>query len=650
MRANKEVNSRVSAAKVKLDVETGNGIAMESASEEESASSFGTASSSSSESPTAKKIKYGATRRTSTRVADLEAAKTSESTNPTKRPRPVYESDFDSDSDDESSAFDRKLKPKTKLADSAGADSSKNSIPMAEVVQADRDRIKNLARYRLVFKPFVTEKVLATLNASLMDKTDKVSLKATDTGGGAGAVASEVVLKQPFPLSPLCKMRDYQLEGLSFLVQNYNRSINCILADEMGLGKTLQSIAFVAQLALVQRVKGPFLFVVPLSVLFNWIVEFKKWCPALNVVRLHSIDATEQLRLRKVLQDPRAAHVVVTTYETVRKGGLSVALHRIVWRALFLDEGHRMRHEDSEITRACHSLRSRFRVILTGTPVHNNLHEFGALLHFLAPNIFTDLELFDEAFDLNISGKQKAAARAIDRKQAAAAAAANTASSRELGAASEEDTEEKDEGKERTSASKSSNVTIDRALLEKANLISKAFVLRRLKAEVEQKLPPKLETKINCPMTEMQKALTRALLFKEKALVSRLGISTAAAVAGKKSIAAQGGANSSSGSSGAMGSTASASASASHVEAATNTVKRDAQHARLLSLLSQLRKAANHPYLFNGVERVAIDGLPTEEIVTTSGKMLILDRLLAALYAKGHRVVLFSQYTRTLDM
>jgi SNF2 family DNA or RNA helicase len=181
-------------------------------------------------------------------------------------------------------------------------------------------------------------------------------------------------------------------------------------------------------------------------------------------------------------------------------------------------------------------------------------------------------------------------------------------------------------------------------------LISKAFVLRRLKAEVEQKLPPKLETKINCPMTEMQKALTRALLFKEKALVSRLGISTAAAVAGKKSIAAQGGANSSSGSSGAMGSTASASASASHVEAATNTVKRDAQHARLLSLFSQLRKAANHPYLFNGVERVAIDGLPTEEIVTTSGKMLILDRLLAALYAKGHRVVLFSQYTRTLDM
>lgn len=69
-----------------------------------------------------------------------------------------------------------------------------------------------------------------------------------------------------------------------------------------------------------------------------------------------------------------------------------------------------------------------------------------------------------------------------------------------------------------------------------------------------------------------------------------------------------------------------------------------------MSLLAQLRKAANHPYLFPGVEKVAVDGLPTEEIVAASGKMQVLDKLLSQLYAKGHRVVLFSQYTRTLDM
>eukprot|EP00428_Durinskia_dybowskii_P061636 CAMPEP_0170382576 /NCGR_PEP_ID=MMETSP0117_2-20130122/15022_1 /TAXON_ID=400756 /ORGANISM="Durinskia baltica, Strain CSIRO CS-38" /LENGTH=266 /DNA_ID=CAMNT_0010638235 /DNA_START=111 /DNA_END=907 /DNA_ORIENTATION=- len=198
-------------------------------------------------------------------------------------------------------------------------------------------------------------------------------------------------------------MRPYQLEGLSFLVNNYYRSVNCILADEMGLGKTLQSIACIGYLALVKKLSGPYLVVVPLSVLFNWMNEFKKWCPQLKVVRLHSTDKDEQLRLRKILADPEQAQIVVTTYDTVKTGGLCHALKMNVWRCVFLDEGHRIKNENADVTKACHALRTRFRVILTGTPVQNNLHEFGALLSFLAPNIFTNLELFDSAFNLSVS-------------------------------------------------------------------------------------------------------------------------------------------------------------------------------------------------------------------------------------------------------
>jgi len=271
----------------------------------------------------------------------------------------------------------------------------KNSIPAYEVERAAVDRLHNLCKYRKIFEPFVTPKVMSQMNNVLIEKQK----------GGVSAGNREddyVRIPQPRVLSAVCKMREYQLEGFSWLVSNYNKSINCILADEMGLGKTLQSIACIAQLALVQKLSGPYLFIVPLSVLFNWMNEFKKWCPALHVVRLHSNDKDEQLRLRKVLNS-NTTQVVVTTYDTVKSGGLMHTIRSIVWRSVFLDEGHRIKNENSDVAKACHSLRARFRVILTGTPVQNNLHEFGALLSFLAPNVFTQLSLFDAAFNLKVN-------------------------------------------------------------------------------------------------------------------------------------------------------------------------------------------------------------------------------------------------------
>ena len=139
-----------------------------------------------------------------------------------------------------------------------------NSISNTELQEAPMQRLIALSRYRKIFAPFITKQVMELLNNILKNKKHQ-QLDDDD----------DIIIQQPSILAPSCKLRAYQLEGLSWLVYNYKHSINCILADEMGLGKTLQSIAFVAYLAHTKQLSGPFLFVVPLSVLFNWISEFK---------------------------------------------------------------------------------------------------------------------------------------------------------------------------------------------------------------------------------------------------------------------------------------------------------------------------------------------------------------------------------------
>jgi SWI/SNF-related matrix-associated actin-dependent regulator of chromatin subfamily A member 5 len=318
-------------------------------------------------------------------------------------------------------------------------------------------------------------------------------------------------------------------------------------------GKTLQTISFITFLLQEKKLKGPHLVVVPLSVLSVWINEFAKFSPSVKVQRVYSTNTEEQTRLRSIVKD-RSVQVIVTTYDILKRGGLTRVLHSVNWRTVILDEGHHVKNDETAVSKACYSLKARFKLILTGTPVQNNLREAYAMLHFLQPHIFIDPTPFESIF--NLSGM----------------------------------------------------VQVDREMLNKAHYLMRIYVLRRLKSEVEQKLPPKLETKINCPMTDMQLFWVKQLLFKDRDVVSRIMSSDPSA----------------------------------------KRFEGDAK--RLTSLMAQLRKAANHPYLFPGAEVLTIDGRPTEEIVTASGKMIILDSLLKRLFLRKHRVVIFSQFTRTLDI
>ena len=436
-------------------------------------------------------------------------------------------------------------------------ESETRRVTKEELLAAHELRLQSLSAHKEIIQPFVPEKVYNFLCSKAPTTTSSSNTVKEDETGD-----DYPLIEQPPSIVEACTLRHYQIKGISWLVNQYKKKISSILADEMGLGKTLQSIAFLAHLLHVEKERGPFLVIVPLSVMFNWIQEFRKWCPSILVQRVHGSHASEVERLKNIMLDATQTQVVVATYDTVKLGVLKPAFSKMLWNAIILDEGHRLKNDESKLAVACSALKCKFRLILTGTPVQNTLHESFCLLSFLAPDIFTDSSVFDEAFDLN--------------------------SKDEVGV-----------------------VTVDRAVLNKTHFLMRPFVLRRLKTEVEDKLPPKLETKISCPMTELQKLWIKRLLYKDKDALKKIEQES---------------------------------------KASNKKMTADGDFRSLKSLLTQLRKAANHPYLFEGVERVSMDGTPTQEIITSSGKMVVLDQLLKKLHEKGHRVVIFSQWTKTLDI
>ncbi|KAJ7544012.1 hypothetical protein O6H91_09G061600 [Diphasiastrum complanatum] len=378
------------------------------------------------------------------------------------------------------------------------------------------------------------------------------------------AHAHDMICKETYPKTvvkrqPKCivngEMRSYQLEGLSFMISMFNNGLSAILADEMGLGKTLQTISFLGYLKFERNIGGPHLVACPLSVLSSWMGEFKRWCPELRVLRLHSSDKNERERVRRdLLRDATSFDVVVTTYEMLTSSNMKSLLSRIHWRCLILDEGHRIKNDKTIISDAVRHIKRQNLLLLTGTPLQNNLHELWALLNHMFPDIFTSSDLFNKLFSF-------------------------------------------------------SEHFVDSQGLENVHLLLKALSLRRLKSEVEQNIPEKKEIKVYCPLSKNQHFWYRRLLLKNSRLLLQLEAEMAGEIPESKDPEAW---------------------------------------KKLQSLMMQLRKCANHPYLFPGAEPNPLE--TGEDLVLASGKLQLLDRLLLKLKAGGHRVCLFSQFTSTLDI
>lgn len=227
--------------------------------------------------------------------------------------------------------------------------------------------------------------------------------------------------------SPLLRgsLRPYQRAGLEWLANHHTQLFNCILADEMGrlsvrhecwpaelstqppgLGKTIQTIALLAHLASDRGVWGPHLIIVPTSVILNWEMEFKKFLPGFSVLSYYG-SPKRRKELRKGWNDKYHFNVCVTSYALALKD--AAILRRKPWYYMILDEAHMIKNFKSQRWMTLAVIKSFRRLLLTGTPLQNNLTELFALLQFIMSGM--DFAGFKE-FEGLLSGKRRTWRRA----------------------------------------------------------------------------------------------------------------------------------------------------------------------------------------------------------------------------------------------
>jgi ATP-dependent helicase STH1/SNF2 len=269
-------------------------------------------------------------------------------------------------------------------------------------------------------------------------------------------------------------LKEYQLKGLQWMISLYNNNLNGILADEMGLGKTIQTISLLTYLIEKKKQNGPFLVIVPLSTLTNWHNEFDKWAPSITKVVYKGppmARKTQQQQLRY-----GQFQVLLTTYEYIIKD--RPVLSKIKWVHMIIDEGHRMKNASSKLSATLTQYyATRYRLILTGTPLQNNLPELWALLNFVLPTIFKSVKSFDEWFNTPF---------------------ANTG------------------GQDKMELTEEEQILVIRRL----HKVLRPFLLRRLKKDVEKDLPDKTEKVIKCKFSSLQARLYKQMVTHNKLVVS----------------------------------------------------------------------------------------------------------------------------------
>ncbi|KRY33779.1 Lymphoid-specific helicase [Trichinella spiralis] len=385
-------------------------------------------------------------------------------------------------------------------------------------------------------------------------------------------------------------LHGYQEEGIQDLNQ-----VNSILADEMGLGKTVQCIAFLCHMISV-GVKGPFLVIAPLSTIRNWTTEFKKFAPEIPVLLYYG-----KRFERKKLQDKftsacsvrkfTVSPVVLTTYEILIRD--KRIFMKTFWRYMIIDEGHRIKNSNSALSLILRKISSDGRLLLSGTPLQNNVAELWSLLNFIMPELFGELSWFEEYF--NFEGLTSANVDTVE------------ASKKEI--------------------------------LEKLHNLLAPFILRRLKADVISNLPMKKEHTVFAPLCERQAKMYQLALdvFVDRANKANkkksLNKPETSEISKKQRKTRK------------------------RMKIADDNDEMDKQ--LLMSYISKkqhammcLRKVTNHPYLLSDkVIDDQINEANKQEVISSSGKMIVLDRLLEGLFKEGdHKVLIFTQFVEMIHI
>ncbi|XP_059924216.1 chromodomain-helicase-DNA-binding protein 5 [Gadus macrocephalus] len=356
-------------------------------------------------------------------------------------------------------------------------------------------------------------------------------------------------------------LHPYQLEGLNWLRFSWAQGTDTILADEMGLGKTVQTIVFLYSLYKEGHSKGPFLVSAPLSTIINWEREFELWAPDFYVVTYtgdkdsravirdneftfeDSAVKTGRKVFRMKKDTPIKFHVLLTSYELITID--QAALGSINWACLVVDEAHRLKNNQSKFFRILNGYKIYYKLLLTGTPLQNNLEELFHLLNFLTPERFNNLDGFLEEF-ADISKEDQ---------------------------------------------------------IKKLHDLLGPHMLRRLKADVFKNMPSKTELIVRVELSPMQKKYYKFILTRNF-----------------EALNSKGGGN----------------------------------QVSLLNIMMDLKKCCNHPYLFPVASMeapvTASGSYDGNQLVKSSGKLTLMQKMMRKLKDQGHRVLIFSQMTKMLDL
>ncbi|KAL8928909.1 MAG: hypothetical protein Q9172_000747 [Xanthocarpia lactea] len=451
------------------------------------------------------------------------------------------------------------------------------------------------------------------------------------------------------PRGIVAVMKPYQLSGLSFLLYLHRNGLSGILGDEMGLGKTLQTLALIQYLkeerkSVVGSENRPSVVVCPLSVLSSWMGEARRWAPGLKVLRFHG-PVHERDRLKRIAtgeidtygretkrykmkrnnrlkktgksiidldsasetENEIGVDLIVTTYECFQ-AEQAWFKKAFIWNYIVLDEGHKIKNEKSQISKALQALSAEYRLILTGTPLHNDMLELWALLHWLYPEVFTENTsvIFREAFNLT-KGQ------------------------------------------------------VSTTFMDNARRLLERIMLRRMKNSegVNLDLPPKTDVLLYTPLSPMQRfwyqrLITRAdqglldelfqdakqkevAALKEEAREQHAGQDTDLEQLASLDQKADG-----------MAWQESKQIMQQALDAEQQDDTKNGAWKKLMNLLMQLRKCCNHPYLLPHAEPSPY--YLGEHIINASGKFIVLDKIVKELVIEQKRkILIFSGFTKMLD-
>lgn len=338
-----------------------------------------------------------------------------------------------------------------------------------KVVDIDRTikRFKHLLGVTSLFKHFFEAKaekdpifrhIVDTINAEESKQADK--RRKTEKEEDMELLNDEVNTPSitEFTESPGYvhgKLRPYQIQGLNWLISLHENNLSGILADEMGLGKTLQTISFLGFLRFHKNINGPHIIITPKSTLDNWEREFHRWVPDFKVLVLQGDkDQRNELIKNRVLTCD--FDVIIASYEIVIRE--KSTFRKFNWEYIVIDEAHRIKNEESLLSQIIRVFHSKNRLLITGTPLQNNLHELWALLNFILPDVFSDSDSFDSWFQ---------------------------------------------------------NKEEEENVINHLHKVLKPFLLRRIKSDVEKSLLPKQEMNVYVKMTEMQRKWYQKILEKD---------------------------------------------------------------------------------------------------------------------------------------